>query len=113
MEDSSEDDIPIGARRSFKAATTLDLTEDSDGGSPLPDWISQHTPVTTAKQSSDSSDSEDGVTLVSQSEPVDHSQPKGTAAPKQSQATGKAAAIRKMTTIRTSCLFSADPHWGD
>ena len=91
MEDSSEDDIPIGARRSFKAATTLDLTQESDGGSPLPDWISQHTPAAAAKQSSDSSDSEDGVTLVTQSEPVDHSQPTGTAAPKQSQATGKTA----------------------
>ena len=94
MENSSEDDVPIGARRSFKAATALDLTEDSDGGSPLPDWISQHTPVTAAKQSPDSSDSENGVTIVSQSEPADDSQPTGTAAPKESQATGKASAIK-------------------
>lgn len=41
MDDSSEDDRPLGQRRTLDATF---LGSDSDNGSPIPAWISQNTP---------------------------------------------------------------------
>ena len=68
MDDSSEDDRPIGARDIVKAATRL-LEDDDSGvsGSPVPEWISQHTPVEKGKpEPASSSDSDGIVDLISQ-----------------------------------------------
>jgi len=65
--DSSDDDIPIGARPVLQAASTMiDLEEDSDvSGSPMPDWLSQHTPTQKGVASPDSNDSDKVVDLSS------------------------------------------------
>ena len=63
MGDSSEDECPIGARAVVKAAAEqFILEEDSENSdSPLPEWISQHTPVKNAKQSTSNSSESDGI----------------------------------------------------
>lgn len=75
MDDSSEDDRPIGTRDIVKAATRLLEDDDSDAsGSPMPEWISQHTPVEKSRpELQSSSDSDDVVDLISQ-DPKDTSQ---------------------------------------
>lgn len=70
MDDSSGDDQPIGARQIVKAATKLLLEnhDSDDSGSPMPEWLSQHTPQEKSKpESESSSDSDDVVDLVSPS----------------------------------------------
>jgi hypothetical protein len=63
--DSSDDDVPIGARPVLKAAINMvDLEEGSDAsGSPMPEWLSQHTPTQKALGSTDSNESDDVVDL--------------------------------------------------
>ena len=74
MDDSSGDDQPIGARQIAKVANRL-LQQDNDSdasGSPMPAWISQHTPVEKAKKPVESSsDSDDIIDLVDSPAPKD------------------------------------------
>ena len=63
--DSSDDDVPIGARPVLQAATQMvDLDGESNAsGSPMPEWLSQHTPTQKGAATPDSDDSDDVVDL--------------------------------------------------
>ena len=114
MDDSSEDDRPIGTRDIVKAATRLFEDEDSDvSGSPMPEWISQHTPVEKGKPEPESSSDSDGVVdLISQDPKYAHQNdtkvsagaPADTAKPKTSQ---QAAVIKTQILGGTFFAFCA------
>ena len=57
MDDSSDDDKPLGDRKVLNATARL-LDTDSDNESPVPDWISQATPQKSVVNLDDSSDEE-------------------------------------------------------
>ena len=67
MADSSDDDLPLGARHNLQAVIQ-GIDSDSDKGSPVPDWISQHTTPAKPQLRESTADSieNDLVDLVSQ-----------------------------------------------
>ena len=114
MDDSSEDDRPIGTRDIVKAATRLLEDDDSDvTGSPVPEWISQHTPVEKSRpEAESSSDSDEVVDLISQ-DPKDalHEDKTGFSGPLADNAKRKPsppAALNKTKNSKGTKLHKAD-----